>query len=202
MVWNTATWTGAPFSTRSTDCIRHVLGQSKESKRTNKESKRQAPSPHGYGACLFSPTNHLQRLLPGDFAGNTVVLSVHRLREIHRNRTGNLSEASGTEWSERPHRPPNFLIFPLPFLIFSSALEHSTPVRFLAKRENDFAPYRLLSAIVRGTAGARSFFIFAKRHTDFPFLRNFAPLRAIFGKNGFSVCPKKASSNILFEIHP
>lgn len=131
-----------------------------------------------------------------------MVLSVHGLREIHRNRIGKVSETCKTERSELPPLPSKFLIFPLPFLIFSGALEHSTPVRFLAKLENDFAPYRLFSAIFSGTAGARSFFFFAKRHTDFPFLRNFAPPGAIFGKSGFSVCPKKAFPIILFEIQP
>ena len=91
-------------------------------------------------------------------------------------------------------RPRNFLIFPLPFLIFSGAPEHSTPVRFLAKLENDFAPYRLFSAIFRGAAGARSFFFFAKRHTDFPFLQNFTPPGTIFGKNGFQFAPKGISN--------
>lgn len=111
--------------------------------------------------------------------------------EIYRKR----AERSGASAIPRPR---NFLIFPLPFLIFSRAPEHSTPVRFLAKLENDFAPYRLFSAILRGTAGAKSFFFFAKRHTDFPFLQIFAPPGAIFRKNGFSVCPKKAFQNILF----
>lgn len=128
--------------------------------------------------------------------------SGHSRTENHRNCIGILSETRAMKWSERPPLPRDFLIFPLPFLIFSGASEHSTPVRFLAKLEKDFAPYRLFSATLRGTAGAKSFFFFAKRHTDFPFLQNFAPPGAIFGKSGFSVCLKKAFPIILFEIQP
>ena len=59
-----------------------------------------------------------------------MVLSVHGLREIHRNRIGNLSGTRAMEWSERPPLPSKFLIFPLPFLIFSGALEHDLPSSF------------------------------------------------------------------------
>ena len=171
-------------------CCRAVQGIKKDKKRI----KEAGPFAAWLRGLPFLPTNHLQHLLPGDFAGNTVVLSVHGLREIHRNRIGKVSETCKTERSELPPLPSKFLIFPLPFLIFSGAPEHSTPVRFLAKLENDFAPYRLFSAIFRGAAGARSFFFFAKRHTDFPFLQNFTPPGTIFGKNGFQFAPKGISN--------
>ena len=105
-------------------CSRAVQGIKKDKKRIKEAGPfcRMASGPASF--CL---KNHLQHLLPGDFAGNTVVLSVHGLREFHRNRIGNLSETCKTERSERPPLPSKFLIFPLPFLIFSGALEHRSP---------------------------------------------------------------------------
>ena len=109
-------------------CCRAVQGIKKDKKRI----KEAGPFAAWLRGLPFLPTNHLQHLLPGDFAGNTVVLSVHGLREIHRNRIGKVSETCKTERSELPPLPCKFLIFPLPFLIFSRAPEqydNTTPPR-------------------------------------------------------------------------